>query len=85
MKLNWKVRFKNKTWVMSFCTLIVTFIYSLLGAFEIVPGVDQSAIIGLVQAVLVVLSGFGLVQDPTTAGLGDSKQAMTYTEPKPKA
>lgn len=32
----------------------------------------------------VVLSVLGVFIDPTTAGVGDSAQAMTYTKPKKK-
>ncbi len=34
------------------------------------------------HAVFAVLVILGVVTDPTTAGVSDSKQAMTYTEPK---
>ena len=34
------------------------------------------------NAVFAVLSILGIVTDPTTAGIGDSPQAMTYEEPK---
>ena len=30
----------------------------------------------------VVFAVLGVVLDPTTAGIGDSEQAMTYSEPK---
>ena len=30
----------------------------------------------------VVIAVLGVVLDPTTAGIGDSEQAMTYSEPK---
>ena len=31
MKINWKVRLKNKVWLGSFLSLIVGFVYSMLG------------------------------------------------------
>ena len=37
------------------------------------------AIVGTVFTLLAIL---GIVADPTTAGVGDSEQAMTYDEPK---
>lgn len=36
----------------------------------------------IVNAVFTLLAILGVVSDPTTAGIGDSDQAMTYTEPK---
>ena len=39
-------------------------------------------LLAVVNAVFAVLSILGIVTDPTTAGIGDSPQAMTYEEPK---
>ena len=38
--------------------------------------------VAAVDALFAVLVILGVVVDPTTEGLGDSAQAMTYTEPK---
>jgi len=38
----------------------------------------------VVNALFAVLAILGIVTDPTTAGVTDSKQALTYTEPKKK-
>jgi len=35
-----------------------------------------------VDALLLVLITSGIVSDPTTKGLSDSKQAMTYAKPR---
>ena len=37
MKLNWKVRFKNKVWLGMFLSLIVGFIFNMLKLFEVYP------------------------------------------------
>ena len=39
-------------------------------------------LLAVVNALFAVLTILGIVTDPTTAGVGDSKQAMTYTTPK---
>ena len=41
MRINWRVRFKNKTWLVSFLTVILAFVYQVLGMFGIVPAVTQ--------------------------------------------
>ena len=41
-------------------------------------------ILAIVDAVFAVLSILGIVTDPTTEGVPDSKLAMTYQYPKPK-
>ena len=81
MKLNWKVRFKNKVWLGSFLSLIVGFVYSLLALFDVFPSVTQSLVLQLLNQVLTFLGLIGVIVDPTTAGLGDSERAMGYDEP----
>ena len=80
-KINWKVRFKNKIWLGSFCSLIVGFVYSMLALFDIFPEVTQSLVLQLLNQVLTFLGLIGVIVDPTTAGLSDSDRAMGYQEP----
>ena len=81
MKLNWKVRFKNKVWLGSFLSLMVGFIYSLLALFDVFPAVTQNLVVQLLNQVLTFLGLIGVIVDPTTAGLEDSDRAMGYEEP----
>jgi len=81
MKLNWKVRFKNKIWLGSFLSLIVSFVYSMLGLFDIFPDVTRNNVIEILNQVLTFLGLIGVLVDPTTAGLGDSERAMGYEDP----
>ncbi len=81
MKLNWKVRFKNRVWLGSFCSLIVGFVYSLLALFDVFPTVTQNLVVQLLNQILTFLGLIGVIVDPTTAGLGDSERAMGYVEP----
>ena len=78
MKLNWKARFKNKAFVISFVTLIVAFVYQMLGLFGIVPSISESSIVNVVTIVINILATFGVLVDPTTNGVSDSDRAMTY-------
>lgn len=81
MKINWKVRFKNKVFLTSFISLIVGFVYSMLGLFDIFPAITKNSILLIVDQVLTFLGLIGVIVDPTTAGLGDSDRAMSYEEP----
>ena len=81
MKLNWKVRFRNRVWLGSFLSLIISFVYSLLALFDVLPQVTESAVLQLLNQVLTFLGLIGVIVDPTTAGLGDSERAMGYAEP----
>ena len=81
MKINWKVRFKNKLWLGSFLSLIVSFVYSMLNLFDVFPAVTRNSILELLNQILTFLGLIGVLADPTTAGLGDSERAMGYEEP----
>ena len=81
MKLNWKVRFKNKVWLGSFLSLIVGFVYSMLALFDVFPQVTQNLVVQLLNQVLTFLGLIGVIVDPTTAGISDSDRAMGYEEP----
>ena len=81
MKINWTVRLKNKVWLATVISFIVSMVYQWLGYFDIAPVVTQDAVLQLASAVLQVLSLLGLIVDPTTAGVADSERAMKYEEP----
>jgi phi LC3 family holin len=81
MKMNWKVRFKNKTWLSMFISLIVGFVFNMLKLFDIVPVVTENLVMNIVGQVLTFLGLIGVLVDPTTVGINDSNRAMTYDEP----
>ena len=81
MKINWKVRLRNKPWVAGLIGVIVTFAYDIMAAFEIVPAVDESHVMSLIKTLLTLLVGLGVLVDPTTQGVSDSERAMMYVEP----
>ena len=82
MNINWRVRFQNKTFLTGLISLVVVFVYDLLQLLEIAPAVTQSAVMQVAEGILMILGMVGVIADPTTTGLSDSKQAMTYTSPK---
>lgn len=82
--INWKVRFKNKHFVISFIAanlLLVKQVAALFG-YNLDTELFNHNINGIVDTVFLMLSLLGIVNDATTQGLSDSKQALTYTEPK---
>ena len=81
MEINWKVRFKNPTWLTMFLSLIIGFVFNLLKMFDIVPTITETQIMEVVSQVLTFLGLIGVLVDPTTAGLSDSERAMRYIEP----
>jgi phi LC3 family holin len=84
MNINWIVRIKNKTfWVtiIPAVLLLIQVVANVFG-FTIDLGELGNKLLEVVNAVFSVLVILGVVTDPTTAGTSDSKQALTYTEPK---
>jgi phi LC3 family holin len=85
MKINWKVRLRNKTFWVTIIPSIVTIVYTLLGFFGVVPQVSQNDIINLLMIVLGLFNTLGCFIDPTTSGISDSEKALTYEKPAPSS
>ena len=58
--------------------LIITFVYQILGLFDVVPKVSEDSIINGVSVLINILATLGVLVDPTTKGLSDSERALTY-------
>lgn len=82
--LNWRVRIRNKTFWVTFIPAILLLIQAVAAVFGYT--LDLSALgdrlLGVVEALFLVLAILGIVVDPTTQGVNDSAQALTYEEPK---
>ena len=85
MKMNLKVRVKNPYFWIGLGGVILTAMgisADMLTSWTSV----WDALVNLVSNPFmlgsVVIAVLGVVLDPTTAGIGDSEQAMTYSEPK---
>lgn len=82
MKINWKVRIKQKSFWVSIISAILLFAQQVSGAFDYDITVYTDQITNIVNSILGVLVLLGVVQDFTTAGISDSEQARQYEEPK---
>ena len=84
MRINWRVRFKNKTFVVTFLTAVIAFIYQILSMFDIVPKITQDTVMQLVLLLVNILTTLGILIDPTTSGdvtgISDSQRALSYTD-----
>lgn len=81
MKINWKLRFQNKTTLVAIVLQAVTLVYAMLALVGITPGIVQDEITNVLYILVELLCLLGIVVDPTTKGLADSQRAMEYTEP----
>ena len=78
MKINWKARLKNKAFLITFITLIIAFVYQVLGMFDVVPSISEDSLVNFLTILINILATLGVVVDPTTDGIKDSDRAMTY-------
>lgn len=89
MKINWKVRFKNPQFIAQ---IVISIFVPILGyagltaqdltSWAILLQLIIDAISNPYVLMIVIVSVYNAIQDPTTAGITDSAQALTYTKPR---
>lgn len=84
--INWVVRIKNKAFWVAIIPAVLLLIQVVANVFGYTIDLGElgNKLLAVVDVAFVVLVMLGVVTDPTTEGVGDSEQAMTYTEPKKK-
>lgn len=84
MKINWMVRVKNKTFWVSAIPAVLLLIQAVAAVFGYTLDLGDlgNRLVDVVNTLFAVLTMIGVVTDQTTAGISDSQQALTYTEPK---
>ena len=84
MNINWKVRLVNENFWMSLIPAVLLLIQAVGAPLGMTLDFGElgNQLLAIVNAVFAVLAILGIVQDPTTEGVGDSAQAMTYETPK---
>ncbi|EPH98198.1 holin, phage phi LC3 family [Enterococcus faecalis 13-SD-W-01] len=87
--INWKVRLRNPQFLVPF----ILFLLSTIGSITHVTDADLSTWSGIVkvahglvmnpsQLFALAFALYGYIVDPTTKGVKDSEQALTYEKPK---
>lgn len=84
MKINWIVRIKNKNFWLTVVPAVLLFVQVVAAVFGFTLELGDlgNKLLAVVNAAFGVLSILGIVTDPTTKGISDSDQAMTYEKPK---
>ena len=82
--INWKVRIKNKMFWLSLIPAVLMLVQVVVAVFGFTLdlGALGNQLLAVVNTVFGVLTVLGVVTDPTTAGVSDSAQALTYDAPK---
>ena len=83
MNINWKVRIANKQFWFSLVPAILLVIQAGAAIFGYAVNFGElgNSLLAFVDAVFVILVLLGIVNDPTTAGYGDSHRARNYDAP----
>lgn len=82
MNINWKVRLQSGSWWLGIISAVVTAAFAILQLCNVELPVTADQIMNAAMLVLMIPAAIGITTDPTTKGIGDSAQAMAYTEPK---
>lgn len=89
--MNWKIRFKNPTFVITTAIpgaiILAQMILAFINEFIVPTGysITDDAVngfMGIVNFFALTFLGIGGAIDPTTKGVSDSNQALRYEEPK---
>lgn len=82
--INWTVRIKNKNFWLAVIPAVLLLVQTVAAVFGYTLDFGDlgNRLVAVVNAVFGVLVILGVVVDPTTQGVGDSKQAMGYQRPK---
>lgn len=82
--INWIVRIKNKQFWLTLIPAVLLLIQVVAAVFGYTLDLGDlgNKLLAVVNALFAVLTILGIVTDPTTKGVSDSAQAMTYSKPK---
>lgn len=83
MKINWKVRLKNRAFwiaIIPALALLGKQVLELFGMNVDFTNVSKE-LLGIIETVFVILAIVGVITDPTTKGISDSERALGYNEP----
>lgn len=86
--INWKIRFKNPVFIAQLILSILTPILTYMGltvqdmtSWTILGNTLLAAISNPYVLGLIIMSLWNALNDPTTTGISDSTNAMTYDSP----
>lgn len=89
MQINWKVRAKNPVFWATLLAAIAAPMLTAAGiqwsdvtSWNILIDTVVAAMANPAVVVAVIVAAFGIINDPTTAGITDSQQALAYGTPR---
>lgn len=85
MNINWKVRIRHRQFWVAIVSASVLLANHIASLFNIDITLISFKIQQLLETILLILTLFGIIIDPTTEGVNDSSQVMDYTKPRNQA
>ena len=91
MNINWKVRFnkENLQFIVRFIAALLIPVLAYMGlkmeditSWSMLWDVFLQFVSNPYLVVLTAINAINIIPDPTTAGLGDSRQALKYFKPR---
>lgn len=81
--INWKVRIRNKQFWLALIPALALVVQAVAAVFGWTLDFTRltGKLIAVVDAVFALLVILGIVVDPTTEGIGDSRRALGYEDP----
>lgn len=83
MRINWRVRFMHKPFLVALFSLILLLAQQVgaIFGYELTSMMSEqlSSILNTVLSILVLM---GVIVDPTTSGVNDSERASMYKRPR---
>lgn len=85
MKINWKVRIRHRQFWVAVISAFILLANQVASIFDVDITIISAKIEQTFESILLILALFGIIIDPTTAGVKDSSQAMVYSKPRNEA
>lgn len=83
MRINWKVRFMHKPFLLAMFSLVILLAQQVgaIFGYDLTNLMDEQ-LTSIVNTVLSMFVLMGVVVDPTTSGTSDSVRAQMYRRPR---
>ena len=82
MKINWKARLKSGPFWLGVISAVVAAVFTIIPMCGVELSVTAEQVMHAATLILMIPASIGIISDPTTKGLSDSAQALTYDKPR---
>lgn len=80
--INWKARLRSGPFWIGVGSAVVAAVFAIVQIIGVDLPVTADQVLNVFTLVLMIPASIGIISDPTTKGLSDSAQALTYDKPR---